>query len=672
MEFIVCPRAGVCFGVKRALAMAEECLLRSERPIYSYGPLIHNPRVVRELAGRGLTVAEKLADVDGGVLLLRCHGVSPQDIEEAKSRGLTIIDTTCPNVKKAQDLAAELDREGYAVVVVGEKNHAEVKAITAVIEDRAYVVQNPEEAGELSLPAKIGIISQTTQTEENFMKAVSVLIRKGKDIRILKTICQATEERQKGTLDLAKQVDAMLVLGGKNSANTTQLAKLSGGTGIPTFHIEDPSELEMIDLSPFGTVGITAGASTPQTQIDEVLNRLKGEDAEQTVPPEPERPVEKNDAAVSPEPEEEDMSMEDLLRVSKAHYMPGQKLRALVVHVRPDALYVSLGGKNDLEIPREETGLSPETPLAEIYQIGDEIDVVVKDAKDGEQIRLSMLPLISMKKWEDLQRIFQEGLVLEGKVKQAVKGGLIMEVEGMEAFMPASHATAGRTGDLPDMEGRILPVKIIEINPHKEKMTVSHRAVKEDDRRKEEKKFWDSVREGDIFHGTVERITPFGAFISLASGVDGLLHISEIAWDKIKHPSEKLNVGDEVQVGVKSLDAAGRKISLSMKQLLPDPWAGIGDRYPEGTIVKGKVTGFAPYGAFIQVEDGVEGLVHISELADERVHKPDDVLRLDQGVAVMVLKSEPQQKRLSLSINKARLKEANVLSGGKNAEPIPK
>jgi 4-hydroxy-3-methylbut-2-enyl diphosphate reductase len=591
------------------------------------GPLIHNPQVVQELADKGVTAVHDLNEIDGGTVIIRSHGVGPETIREAAGKRMDIVDATCPFVKKAQQLARELYEQGYQVVVVGDKEHPEVTGIVGWTENTGTVVESPVEAEGLPPARKYGVISQTTQPEENFNEIVRVLKEKGVQVKAYNTICHATRERQEEAVKLADKVEAMVVVGGKNSANTQKLARLCQRTGTPTYHIETAGELEKIDFSRVSTVGLTAGASTPDWIIEEVKRKMEEMNQQ--------------------EKENEQTQMEKALAVRELHR--GDIVRGAVVQVRDDEVLVDVGGKSEGVIPLRECSCCDIRSPKEMFNVGDEVEVMVIKVQDDEgKILLSKRKVDAEKAWEQLSELVENQGKIEGTVTEVVKGGLLLDV-GIQAFLPASLVERGYVDNLQQYIGRTLTAKVIEVRRDARKVVLSRKAVLEEENEKIKSATWSEIGEGQVRKGIVKRLTNFGAFIDIG-GIDGLLHVSEMAWHRVGHPSEVLKEGDEVEVFVLSIDREKEKVSLSLKKVLPSPWVGIAERYSAGKIVDGKVIRLAPFGAFIELEPGVDGLAHISQLSERRVNHPSDVLSVGQEVKAKIIEADEVQGKISITL----------------------
>lgn len=633
--------AGFCFGVKRAIELALKARSENTGPIYTLGPLIHNPQVVRYLAEKGIEAIEDLAAAKEGTLIIRSHGVEPDILAAVQELGLKIVDATCPFVRRAQELAKDLAGRGYTVVVVGDRKHPEVRGIVGWTGGQAHVVEGPEEAEGLPDFPRIGVIAQTTQPLKNFEAVVAVLQRRDAEVKVFSTICHAVAERQQAALELARQVDAMVVVGGYESANTQKLTRLCQETGTPTYHIETAGELKAEWFAKVRAAGLTAGASTPDWIIEEVEKRM-------------------NELGGTGNQEEMQAMQVKTLR-------GGEIVKGVIVEVNQDEVLVDVGAKSEGVIPLRELSCCEIGSPHEVVNVGDQIEVWVVKAEDSEgRIFLSKCRADAERAWVKLQEALENGTNVEGTVREVVKGGLIVDL-GVRAFLPASLVDRGYIEDLSKFIGSKVTCKVIEFNRPRKKVVLSRKAVLEEEYRQKRKDTLASLAEGMVVKGVVRRLTSFGAFVDIG-GIDGLLHVSEISWHRVNHPTEVLQVGDEVEVKVIKVDKENEKISLSRKQVLPNPWDEIGKKYPVGSLVEAKVIRLVPFGAFVELEPGIEGLIHISHFADWHVATPEEVLTEGETVTVRVLSADPVGKRIRLSLRDATRKTAEEPDKG-SGEP---
>lgn len=631
MEVLVASKAGFCFGVKRAIDLAHQVTSEQSGPVYTLGPIIHNPQVVEKLTQQGINEVVNVDDGPPGNLIIRSHGVTPETVESARKYGHNVVDATCPFVSRAQEMARDLAKEGYQVVVVGDREHPEVKGIVGWTGNSAIVIENVAEAAKLTGYNRIGVVAQTTQPVANFNQVVQTLQQMGIEVSACNTICHATGERQQAALEVAKQVDVMIVVGGTESANTGKLAKLCSSTGTPTYQIETADELNTQWFVGVERAGLTAGASTPGWIIEEVETRMK-EVGEEMV--------------MNEENTKEEVMQEEGMDVKTLR--SGEEVRGTVVQVNPDEVLVDVGAKSEGVVPLKEL-TSYNTDPNDVVKVGDEIDVVVLKAEDNEgRIILSKVRADAEKNWGTLEENMENGTIIEGVVREVVKGGLLVDV-GVRAFLPASLVDTGYVEDLTKYLNETIRVRVIEMNKARRKVILSRKVVLEEEQVKAREELFQKIDEGQVVKGVVRRITDFGAFVDIG-GVDGLLHISEMAWYRINHPSEVVNVGDGIEVKVLKVDKNNEKVSLGLKQILDNPWTNVEQKYPVGEVVPAKVVRLAPFGAFVQLEPGVEGLVHISHLAEQHVEKPEDVVSEGDEINVKVLSVDPNEKRIRLSI----------------------
>ncbi len=650
-------KAGFCFGVKRAIEMAQKTAQQGLKPIYSLGPLIHNTQVVNSLAQKGIKTIDSLKQAQTkGTLLIRSHGEPRNVLEAAKAQGLQIVDATCPFVQKAQNTAAQMWAEGKKVIIFGNKEHPEVKGILSWTDDQAVVIKDQAEAEKLELDQQpAGLLAQTTQVLANFQIIAEILRKKNPNLEIVNTICHATAKRQEAAVELAQSVEVMIVIGDPQSANTAKLTELCKGTGTITYQVETADNIPPLKLEGVKTIGVTAGASTPQQIIEAVERRMKELDKKMTE----ENMVNQEDAA-----NEAEVSMTDEVMDVKS-VRSGEVVKGTVVQITSDEILVDIGAKSEGFIPLKELASFAVDDPRQIIEEGQEVEVYVLKAEDSEgRIILSKQRADSAKMWESLQDKLDNQETVEGEVKEVVKGGLLVDI-GIRAFMPASLVDRRYVEDLNVYLGQKLQARIIELKQMKDsprkKVVLSRKALLEEEYLKKREEMLATLEEGSVVKGVVRRITNFGAFVDIG-GIDGLLHVSEMSWHRINHPSEAVSVGDEINVKILKVDQESEKISLGLKQVLPNPWSSVDETYKPGSIITAKVVRLAPFGAFVQLEPGVEGLVHISHLADHHVEKPEEVVSEGEQIQVKVLSVDKEQKRIRLSI-----REVN-----KEKEPRPK
>jgi 4-hydroxy-3-methylbut-2-enyl diphosphate reductase len=657
LRVTLAKNAGFCFGVRRAVEMAEQ--MANDGGGHSLGPVIHNRPVVEALAARGVKEAVGLDEIESGAVLLPSHGVSPGLAEEVRRKGLVVCDATCPLVKRAQEAAARLSEEGYTVVIVGDPKHTEVQSVVGWTGGKAVVVDGPEDIRKMPPMDRVGVLSQTTQPAAKLEAVVEALREKAREVRVEPTICRVTLDRQAEARELAGGADVVLVVGGRHSANTRQLAEISRAAGARTYHLESAAEVEPGWFSGAETVAILAGASTPDWITEEVVAMMKELDEgkepeaerEEARTAEPSEPAKEEEKVAAPEVEsmtEGQAEMEKALRDLKN----GELVRGKVVSVGDEGVMVDVGYKSEGIIPVGELGLKDNQTPADMVKVGDEINVVIKnvEGQDGNVI-LSKRRADDEDAWKHLQAVHESGEPIEVPVTAEVKGGLIVDA-GVRGFIPASHVSRGFVKDLKPFVGQEIKVRVIELDRPRNQVILSRKLILEEEQRRLREETWRNINEGEVRTGVVKRLTDFGAFVDLG-GVDGLLHVSELSWGRVKHPSEVVHEGQEIKVKVLKVDRENERISLGYKQILPDPWTSIQERYVEGSVVAGKVVRLAPFGAFVELQPGIDGLVHISQLADRRVAKPEEVVSVGQEVKVKVLGVNPQAHRISLSLREA-------------------
>jgi 4-hydroxy-3-methylbut-2-enyl diphosphate reductase len=635
LKIIRAAKAGFCFGVQRAIDMSESTAKTSSTA--SLGPLIHNLQVVESLAGQGIKVVNSVEEVDPGqTIIIRSHGVGPDVYAKLAEQGVTVVDATCPFVQKAQHLAAESAENGR-VVVVGDKHHPEVQGILGWAGEQAIPVENIEEARNLPYYSFLTVLAQTTQKKEDFLEIVEELGKHTDQLTVHNTICNATHERQDAARELAGKVEVMIVAGGRDSANSRKLAAICAEK-TKTYLIETAAELQQIWFSSAKTAGLTAGASTPDWIIEEVYNKMTELIADEAIAIE--------NKAIK---EEFDMSCwdKDFQKIYRGAVVTGT-----VVKLTNDEVFVDIGWKSEGIIDLKELSNSPVTNPTEVVSVGDKVTAVVLQVSNEEGYAV-----LSKRRVGETDAINRLAELAENKgeisavVTEVVKGGLLVDV-GIRGFIPASQVQLGYIEDLSTFVGQTLRLRVLEFNPAKRKVILSQKVILAEEQAQKRAHLLETLNEGDVVKGIARRITNFGVFVDL-DGIDGLLHISDMSYSRISHPSELINIGDEIEVQVLKVDKESGKISLGLKQLKPSPWTLVAEKYPVGSLVNGKVVRIASFGAFVQLEDGIDALIHISQLANRHVAKVEDVVKVGDMVNAKVIECKPEEKRISLSIRQA-------------------
>lgn len=634
----VAESAGFCFGVKRAIEMAYEAI-GVEPKLYSYGQLIHNKTVTDDLASKGLEIVESLDGLTEGTLLIRSHGVGKTLYDEAEAKGLKILDGTCPFVKKIHNIVHDKLAEGMGIIIVGDGTHPEVIGINGWCENAAVILEDEEAAKTKEIPEKekYAVVVQTTFRQAKFDKILEILQDRGVNMEVHNTICSATEKRQTEAEELSKTVDKMIVIGGKNSSNTQKLVEICAKNCGNTVHIETICDLVLNNFGKDDKIGITAGASTPPAIIKEVVVTMS----------------EALENAVQNLGGSEEATFEQMLEESLVTLHTGDVVKGTVIQVVNEEVSVNLGFKSDGIIARGEFSSDPTVIPSKTVQPGDEIEVFVVRVNDGDgNVMLSRKRIEAQKGIEEIEAAYNDKAVVTGTVTNVVKGGLIAVVNGVNVFIPSSQVSNRFIEDLSVFNGQELEFNIIEVDRVKRRFIGGRKALVEQEIAAKRAALFETIQAGSRVNGTVSRLTDFGAFVDLG-GVDGLIHISEMSWGRISNPKEVLKEGQEVEVFVLDVDKEKGKISLSLKDADKNPWKLAAEKYAVGSIVEGKVVRMVPFGAFVELEPGVDGLVHISQIANKHVVKPEDELKVGEIINVKVLEVNPEQKKISLSKRQA-------------------
>ncbi|WP_368487425.1 bifunctional 4-hydroxy-3-methylbut-2-enyl diphosphate reductase/30S ribosomal protein S1 [Clostridium sp. BJN0013] len=631
MNIILADKSGFCFGVKRAVTEAVNAREKFKKKIYTLGPLIHNNDIVNSLKEKGIYPIE-LDDIysleEGDVVVIRSHGVAKDILNLLKNKKINVVNATCPYVSNIQKKVEKYYKLGYDILIVGDINHPEVLGINGWCENTAIISKNGIDLDEL--PLKICIVSQTTEKQSNWEKVLNIVAKKCKEFIAFNTICSATEFRQKAAEHISKKVDMMVVIGGKNSSNTTKLYEICKSNCNNTIHVENSGEIpdNIIKTNKIKTIGVTAGASTPNWIIKEAV--LKMSDDKNLELNEQLSYMDKNDTQI----------------------ILGEKIKGIVISVNSKEAFLNIGYKSDGILPKSEITKEEDNNLEELIHIGDELDVkVIRRQNEDGYVVLSKLELDRENAYRELENANINNTSLKVTVKEDVNGGLVANYKGARVFIPASHVELYHVNDLSQYVDKELEVNIIEFKQERKGTRVvgSRREILRIEREKREEETWNRLEKDTVVEGEVRRLTDFGAFVDV-QGVDGLLHVSELSWGRVNKPGDVLGIGDKIQVYILDVNKEKKKLSLSLKKLMEDPWNNVDIKYPVGNVVLGKVVRFANFGAFIELEPGVDALVHISQISHKRIDKPSDALEIGQEIKAKILEVNKENEKIALSI----------------------
>ena len=635
-ELRVAQSAGFCFGVSRSVDMAEK-LLKERGSCASFGELIHNENVVRRLEAGGLRVIQKPDELEAGEhVLIRAHGVSREIYERLEKAGGEVADATCPKVKAIHTIVSRAAAEGRFVIIIGMPKHPEVEGICGWCGEHA-VFENSQDL-EIWLDKNteywekpITVVVQTTQTRNNFTECCNVIKKRCTNAKISDTICLATFTRQEEAARLASECDAMVVIGGKHSANSVHLAQICAEQCSNVQFIENARELDMDRLKDADVVGLTAGASTPAWIIKEVRNKMSDE------------------IKIEETPVEKEMSFDEMLEETLKTIYNGDKVTGIVVAITGTEISVDLGAKYSGFIPTSEF-TDDGVKVEDVVKVGDTIEAVVVRVNDVEgTAMLSKKRLDAAKMWNEVEEAVDNGTVLEGVVTEENKGGVVVNVKGVRVFVPASQTDLPRDADMSQLLKKTVRLKITEVNKARKRVVGSIRRVAQAERRERTEAIWNEIEIGKRYHGVVKSMTSYGAFVDIG-GIDGMVHVSELSWGRIHQPSEVLSVGDEVEVYVINFDKEKRKISLGYKDPNANPWTAFTNKYQVGSVATVTIVKLMPFGAFAEVLPGVDGLIHISQIANRRIGKPEDVLSVGDVVDAKITAIDEEKHKISLSI----------------------
>ena len=632
MSVTVAKSAGFCFGVNRAVELVEQAA-KEGKSVVTLGPIIHNRHAVTHFEEMGVKVIESPAQAQPGqTVIIRSHGVSRSVYEQLESRGVRIVDATCPFVKRIHGIVSKAEEEGRLPVIIGTRSHPEVEGIAGWCGSHE-IFENPQElenwikTGKISPDSPICMVCQTTSTESLWKICCEIAKKQFTNLKIFDTICKATESRQSEAAELSKICQAMVVVGDTHSSNTGRLAMICREHCNRVVLVDNAAELKPEYFNAVSDVGITAGASTPAWIIKEV-NKTMSEIT--------------NVEAVQEE------NFAELLEQSIKTLNTGDKVTGIVTGIGTTEVQIDLGTKHAGYIPYDEVSADPNVKPEDILKVGDEIEVFVVRVNDQEgTCQLSKKKLDGMKVWDDLAKWCEEKTVVDAVITEENKGGLVAAVKGIRVFIPASQSGVAKGGDMVAMVGQNVQMRITEVN--RRRVIGSIRSVTAEARKAAQEKIWSEIQEGAKYRGTVKSLTSYGAFVDIG-GVDGMVHVSELSWNRIKTPAEVVSVGDEIDVYVISFDPVKHKISLGYKTAEMNPWNQFMTGYNVGDVVNAKIVKLMAFGAFAEILPGVDGLIHISQIANKRIGKPEDVLTEGQEVQVKITDVDAENKRISLSI----------------------
>ena len=680
MILLVGKHSGFCFGVKRAVEIASKEALNST--VFTYGNIIHNESVVEELKKKNVFPVNGLDSLkNGDKLIIRAHGAPKDTFRQCEEMGISVTDATCPFVKRIHNLVQKAGQEGKFVYIVGKSEHPEIIGITGHASGSYYVIEKVEDVMTAPVHQNACVVAQTTLNEKVYKSIVSKLREMMPDIEICNTICDTTRLRQTEAAIIASRADRVYVLGSTNSANTMRLYEICKSECKNVEIIEDFGKFCLANLKSDDIIGIVAGASTPDRMIREVIEVMSEQEKTTIETIEAEAPAEavvatteetqevvetaakteapaKEAAAKKAEEVDDSASFAEAFEKTLTRLRGGQVLTGTVLQIVDGEVYVNVGYKSDGIIPKTEYSADPEAKPEDDFKEGDEIEVEVLKVNDGEgNVLLSRKNVENKRLWDELLNSDDvEGKVFEAVAKDVVKGGIIADINGVRAFVPASQASLKYTENLQEFVGKPMKLKVLEVDKQRKRIVASQKAVLVDEQKAAKKEKWNELVVGSKVKGIVRRITDFGAFVDIG-GIDGLVHVTDAGWGRVKHTSDVLSIGQEIEVLILNVDAEKERISLGYKQLQPKPWTLAAEKYPIGTIVEGKVVRIVPFGAFVALESTIDGLIHVSQVGIHRVEKVEDELKVGDIVRCKVLEVNPEAKRISLSRKEALIEE---------------
>lgn len=622
MEIYKSKVMGFCYGVRRAIKIADSVADSGIKAV-TLGPIIHNPQVVKRLVQKGVPAVNDLENLTDETVIIRSHGVGPSCYNTIKCKNLALMDATCPYVKRNQEITKRLVEDGKQVVLIGEKNHPEMKSVAEWAVGRSYMVENLQDVEMLPAFHEVNIVMQTTFSVVLAARLIDAIRKKADRVEVHKSICDATEQRQKAARELARQVDVMIVIGGRNSANTTRLADICREEGAKTYHIETAEELNPKWFLGQDKIGITAGASTPDWIIEEVVCIME--------------------------------NMKDLLDQEEMNLdvHKGSVVDGKVVDVFDDKAYISFGYKTEAVLLAKEYSYPAPASLKDELKVGDSIRVqVVSGVKEDSTIFVSKIKVDRLADWDVAEEAFEKGEAVEVEGIEAIKVGLLVQLKSLRGFIPLSQGDLRFVHSLQNLVGQKFPAKILEVDRAKNRLVLSRKAVLEDARDAEMDELEQAYENGDVLQGTVKKIMPYGAFIGI-NGVEGLLHISDISWKKIAKVEDVLKPEQVIDVKIKSFDREKQRISFSHKECMPNPWETAATNHSIDDVVDAKVVKILEFGVIVELEDGLTGLLHINEMTDDHNKKPGDICGLGDVLKVKIISIDEERRRISFALVEA-------------------
>ncbi len=649
MKIELAKNSGFCFGVDRAINILENEILTNKKPIYTFGPLIHNPQMIEELKNKGVNIINSVNELpENSITIIRTHGITKEQLSEIKGKGIDYIDATCPFVLKIQNIVKEQSNNSM-ILIAGDCQHPEIEGIMSYANSPVYTFSTLAEFESIARnnthmeDFPVILVAQTTFSKNEWRKIAEYAKKIYTNIKIFDTICNATEDRQLQAEELAKKSDAVIVIGGKNSSNTTKLFEICKSICRDTFHIESSEDLQFERLKYKKNIGVTAGASTPSVIIKEVLKTMEENIA-----------VNKNN---------EEFSFEEALDKTFLTLHNGDRVKGIVVSISPSEIQMDLGTKQAGYLTASEFSDDPNVNLSELVKVGDELEVQVVRLNDVEgTVMLSTRRVQAYKSFLEVVEASKDGTVLNGKIVENVNAGLIANYKGVKIFIPASHSGVPRDGDLNSLLNATVSFKILEVQTggRRRKIVGSIKNASRETSNESQKKIFSDIEVNKKYVGTVKSITSFGAFVDIG-GVDGMVHISELSWSKIKHPSEIVSIGETIEVYIKEFDKQTKRISLGYKNLDENPYNKFKEKYSVGDQVEVKIVRIMPFGAFGEIMPLVDGLIHISQISDRRVNRIYDFIKIGDVVKVKITQIDNETNKISLSIKALILDENPIV-----------
>lgn len=640
MKLFITKYIGFCGGVANAVSLA---LKQEGKRIFTLGKLVHNENVLGKLKSKDIEQVDDVSKLSAGdTVIIRAHGVAKEIFQYCIDNNITVIDATCKSVKNIQLKAQKYYNEGYQIVLIGDRNHAEIIGINGWCNNSAIIINTDDEAVDLTNYQKILIMFQTTFNITESAKIIqNIITDNSKTVEIFDTICYTTICKQKEAELLSKQCDCCLIIGSNTSSNSKQLVSVCKVNCPNTFLVCNPQDLSSYNFSLYNNIALICSASTPTELFEEVTNSMVA--------------IANDNKETSEEVVETTVKVNEFTKaIDKMHhnfkpYRKGMKVKGTVSHVDNEGISISIGTKKDGMIPNEEICLNGDIEqFKSTLRVGDSLEAII--ISTDKSLVLSHKAIQVLYKDDALIDGIKEGNEFTTTPSKAVKGGLLSKLGSYTVFIPASHIKNGFVSNLEQYVGKKMRVIALQdgVDDSKKKIVASQKELLNKEKKEKEENFWNNIEINEVVDGKVLRFAPFGAFVSVR-GFDCLAHLSDLSWNNIQSPGEVLEINKTYEFVVIKLDREANRVSLGYKQLQLQPWQLAAEQFPVGSIVKGKVVRILSFGAFVELASGIDGLLHVSNMSWEWLDDISKAVKVGDEIEVVVIDADIENKRITLS-----------------------